>query len=282
MIIGGLVAFVVFVWGAMMLWRLLASQHTKAENHLRNSILNTALLEQNPHLKLGACERLLVIPGGGPGPKEAHGIPQWTKQRAVEAAKVFLELSVEQRSKTLVLALGAGSMNGPNTRMEDGRVVFECSHVIAFVQEQGVPQENIIGDWISWDTVSNAMVVRLIVDALLDTFEPPRLEIQVFISDFHADRVKACFDWTLHLKPYTKRNVEVIVHRLVSESSTWSTKEEFNKRMAHEQKAVELIHHKREKITTLKQFLAFMLLGGHQGLYKYTHSMYSPSSGAGW
>ena len=128
------------------------------------------------------------------------------------------------------MALSAGSLNSPNGRDKDSKIIFESQLMIQHLVSLGVDRDRIYGDFMSWDTVSNALIARQFVEAMVAlkklgerhlfdkgvvfkskngtvTLRSGLLEskkvdlmtgalnIEVFISDFHADRVKTAFDW---------------------------------------------------------------------------------------
>jgi hypothetical protein len=162
-----------------------------------------------------------VIPGGGSSAD--HGYPEWTKRRVV-AAHQHYENHHKDTGTAIFLALSAGSLNSANTLLNDKRVRFECQFTIQHLLQLGVPRKIIFGDTFSWDTVTNGLTLRMLVEGVQEyraqsahNFEevpwsPPSpasatqlvlkdLTIEVFISDFHADRVRESFQWILNLAP---------------------------------------------------------------------------------
>eukprot|EP00981_Chlorochromonas_danica_P010686 scaffold3341_cov165-Ochromonas_danica.AAC.1 len=110
---------------------------------------------------------------------------------------------------------------------------------------------------------------------------PPPLHIEVFISDFHAQRVKAVFDWVLGLSPAIP--VRMIVHSLgTQDENIWANENARLERLHHEERAVKVIEEQAERNKTWDNFVAFLLLGGHRGLRNYLLGSYSSSSGGGW
>eukprot|EP01039_Chlorochromonas_danica_P007965 gene7965-8785_t len=239
--------------------------------------------------------RLLVIPGGGPGPASSHGYPTWTRQRVVTAVDYYNTLSSNDQSKTIFLTLSAGSLNAPNVLQMDGRIHFECHFMMNHLMQLGIPKHHIWGDIFSWDTVTNGFTLRLFINSLQSMTRsssgsnssgrrnnsPPPLHIEVFISDFHAQRVKAVFDWVLGLSPAIP--VRMIVHSLgTQDENIWANENARLERLHHEERAVKVIEEQAERIKTWDNFVAFLLLGGHRGLRNYLLGSYSSSSGGGW
>lgn len=122
-------------------------------------------------------ERLLVIPGGGPGdPDTDNGFPLWTRQRTQAALQEWRESCAPfDSTRCAVLALSAGSMNAPSPRNSQGHVLFESTLIAEHLVNNGVPPEAIICDWASWDTVGNAWFTRLVAESLVHLASPDRL-----------------------------------------------------------------------------------------------------------
>lgn len=219
-------------------------------------------------------ERLLVVPGGGPGnPGTDGGFPLWTRQRTDAALEEWRE-SCEPfgSARCAILALSAGSMNAPSPRNFKGHVVFESSLIAEHLVRNGVPPEAIICDWATWDTVGNAWFTRLVAEALIHLADPDRLKkiqgistrdgtkvargstlpetaslfnghgvvlrLTVFISDFHAARMHAALDWVFGLDPRPGDQygvrTTVDVVSVISKGTEWEERESFKDRMKHE------------------------------------------------
>lgn len=226
---------------------------------------------------------LYVIPGGGSDGSES-GYPLWTKQRVIAAHQHYLQYSQKQDTGVF-LALSAGSLNNGNKLLPDNRIIFECQHVIHHLTELGIDPDIVFGDILSWDTVTNAHTLRLVLEGILVYQKHIRdspLRVEVFISDFHAARVQATFEWVLGLKPSLDRRVELNINVVDSAGVNWGSPEAFQARIEHERQGVELVRRNAKSIKTVKQFHAFLVLGGHLGLTKYLRGNYVKSSGGGW
>ena len=255
----------------------------RQHNHYMNPELK-ALLSTN----LSTIDTVYIIPGGGSKDGE---YPEWTKQRTLAAYNHSL-----QHPNSVFIALSAGSFNAPNQKMEDGRIIFECQYTMNQLLELGIPKDRIFGDWQSWDTVFNAFVARMFIEGILamtastsesstlrNTKSIPPLNVEVFISDFHAARVKAAFDWTFSLTPnLLVADVLSNIHSVNSSGIAWTSVEEYDLRIQHEAKGTELIQKNAALIKTIPEFYAFVFLGGHGGYRNYLSSNYTKSKGAGW
>lgn len=256
---------------------------------------------------LKKIKTVYVLPGGGSTePSGKRGYPEWTRRRVVAAHEHYLQENKPRSS--IFFALSAGSLNAPNLLQEDGRTVFECQHMINHLISLGVPSEKIFGDTMSWDTVGNGLTLRLLLEGLLifteDTSSTNNLDqerreeatallhrsrkrfgtinVEVFISDFHANRVKEVFSWVLALEPSLSDQINFHINSVDSVGIEWPTAESFNGRVAHEERGVEMVRALAKSIRTAHQLQAYMLLGGHKGLRDYLHGNYQISKGGGW
>jgi hypothetical protein len=217
------------------------------------------------------------------------------------AFEEYSRLDEQDAKHTLFFALSAGSLNGPNQYgNEDGKIVFECQHILQHLQALGVPRDLLFGDFVSWDTTANALSLRLLVEGLMATYahDPELLRqkknlkkseklrpisIEVFSSDFHVDRIKAIFDWVLDLTPSLMNRVKLNMFNVPSFGVAWaSDKEEWDRRMRHEQDSIEENKKIQNAVKTMSEFQAFLLLGGHNGYRNYLFNSYTRSPGAGW
>lgn len=252
-------------------------------------------------------QAIYVIPGGGSSPD--HGYPEWTKRRVVAAHKHY-ESNHKATDSAIFVALSAGSLNSANTLFKDKRIRFECQFTIQHLLQLGIPRRIIFGDTFSWDTVTNGLTLRMLVEGIQEyraqdahNFEVlpvvtsatgtavtavteqqtvlKDLTLEVFISDFHADRVRESFQWILNLRPAvqtTKLHINVVN----SMGIQWPSPLDYIHRIEHEEAGTKKIQENAKKIKTLSQFYAFLTLGGHQGLHKYVHYDYETSKGGGW
>ena len=109
-----------------------------------------------------SADTVYLIPGGG---SDRGTYPEWSKQRTLAAFE-----HSKQYPNSVFLALSAGSLNAPNGRLDDGRVRFECQAMVDQLVDLGVPRERVFGDFMSWDTVANALVC---VPTRLDAIPQP-------------------------------------------------------------------------------------------------------------
>lgn len=233
---------------------------------------------------------LYVIPGGGSGAgvdNVKNNYPEWSRRRVVAAFEHSKKHS-EKGREPLFLALSAGSLNTPNSLHEDGRIKFECQHMIEHLVELGVPKNTILGDFMSWDTVTNALFLRMVIDGIMVAQKSSHLTrganifVEVFISDFHADRVEAAFQWVLGLQPSVLSNVKLTINKVSSEGIKWPSESVFADRLAHEVKGVQQIRENGKIIKSVSELHAFLLLGPHKGFFDYMHHALPAKVGGGW
>ena len=274
------------------------------------------------------------------------------------------------------LALSAGSLNSPNllhsavSKTKD-QIIFECMHTIHHLKSLGISQSKIMGDFMSWDTIGNAWVLRMTVKGLVDEaigmlpddagkqvrqvmdenrdlrgvtgvkevqkkmtallkgytkdrhlfskrklnlkknrdkengkdtksskkeeeeeeeeveiqwdpIEGKLLLVEVFISDFHLNRVKEAFTWLLGLQPSLLPYVRLRMHSVSSEGIEYLNAATFKDRMLHETKGVQQVQANAKQIETEEQFVKWLMGGGHKGIQNYLMDAYTKSSGVGW
>jgi hypothetical protein len=195
-------------------------------------------------------------------------------------------------------------------------------HVVDHLKELGVPKHAVLGDLFSWDTVTNALTLRMTIQGLLATHRSSDgsssssssggsgrgsnnvnrrqhpLNVEVFISDFHAARVSVAFTWVLDLEPSllskggsinsnnnndNNNKVVLNINKVNSEGIHWDSKDTFEARRKHEEAGVAQIEANRKKIKTMDELFAFLMLGGHGGLTNYLHKAHpAAAKGAGW
>lgn len=283
---------------------LTADINNLSKNHaLRDEVEHRYGL--NDHLQyelMIGIKSLYIIPGGGSSNSGAY--PAWTQRRVIAAHDHYLHSQYTQ-NESLFITLSAGSLNAPNAQISpprDQRILFECQHVINHLKQLGVSKDRVFGDFFSWDTVTNAMTLRLMVESLLalqddsgralSSSSPSLpslhydrknlLQLHVFISDFHAERVSAAFDWVLGLSPSLLPAVHMVIHNVSSTGIAELSTDDLARRLQHELAGVEHIRKQKQQIQTIQQFNAFLLWGGHKGLHSYLHMDYIKSKGAGW
>jgi hypothetical protein len=256
---------------------------TSASNHAQTIKTSMPSVESD-----STTTNVIVVPGGGPGKVSDAGFPPWTMQRT-EAARSYYanSLTAEERAQSVFLLLSTGSLNAPNTRRNDGRIVFECEYMIKYLLDHGIDETQVFGDWASWDTVTNGLSLRTFLEGLSVRMESlgnkgdKTLAVHVFISDFHAARVEAAFRWILGVEPsLLGGTTRLQVHPVPTPPGMFeASAAEARKR--HEEKGTEMMKSNSALIQTLPQLYSF-LHTDHVGLRKYLLGKDNVSSGAGW
>lgn len=225
---------------------------------------------------LSDVDIIYIIPGGG---SDDMHYPEWSKQRTLAAFKHSRSF---QKKSSIFFALSAGSLNSANTAMGDGRIIFECQHMIKHLLSLGVERERIYGDFMSWDTVTNALVARQMVEGFLSAQKKMTLPllIEVFISDFHLERVECAFTWVFGLKPSILGDkVLLTVHNVSSASLNGSAQHIFKARRHHELRGLRTMKSNMKIVKTIQELYAFVLLGPHKGFNNYFFGTYEKSKG---
>ena len=282
----------------------LASNRLTKKYVVPQTTVNLGVLDVDDGVEVSESDvirRMYVIPGGGPGNRSSsyvsstssspYGYPEWTRRRTIAAVKHHKEASEGDRRGHVFLALSAGSLNGPNARGADDRIAFESSHMLDHLAALGVDPRKCHGDWMSWDTIGNALVLRMFMEGVLASAASRStlarsipLDIHVFISDFHLSRMRAAFDWIIPLAPKidTWRNFTLSMHSVSSEGIHWPNNASYEDRIQHERLSTEITKRNAARIKSFPHFLEWFMGGGHAGLRKYLHSNHAVSSGAGW
>ena len=145
-----------------------------------------------------------------------------------------------------------------------------------------VPPHLVIPDSLSWDTVTNALVLRLTVEALRQVRLTARpLELRVFISDFHHERFEENARWALGVAPAILGDYGSLTVRPVP-SAAFADPSTLAGRMEHEERGVRMARKNARRVRTLGELYAYLLLGGHSGLWDYMHGEHAPAKGGGW
>jgi hypothetical protein len=225
-------------------------------------------------------DRIYVIPGGGPG---KDGYPEWTRRRTLAAVASYNELNSLEQSNAVFLALSAGSFNVGSRMDADGKIIFECQATMKHLFELGIPDGRVFGDFLSWDTVTNALTLRLFVEGTtaagrIGSHSP--VHVEVYISDFHANRVKAAFDWVMNLEPRLARPFTISIHEV--DSNGLFEESDMAKRRAHEVAGVNQILGNAKIIETTAQLYNFLFMDGHKGISNYMKGEYKATSAVGY
>lgn len=129
----------------------------------------------------------ILIPGGG---LTVEGLlPPWTVARLDTALEHYQE-------GTLLLALSAGTVHKPPPRNNNGYPIFESQVAARYLLRQGIPEQAILTERSSYDTIGNAYFSRM------EHAQPARFQnIKVITSQFHLRRLKLAFEWVYQLSP---------------------------------------------------------------------------------
>lgn len=182
----------------------------------------------------------------------------------------------------MFLAISAGSLNGANQRLADNRVIFESQYTMQHLKLLGIPENKIFGDIFSWDTITNGLYLRQYVEGYFVTCQHKNCEIiiEVFISDFHLNRIRASFEWILSLKPNLSFQYNLIMHAIPSTNIFQSN--DLSIREKHELEGLKRIERNKNKIKSLPDLYHFLYVGGHVGISSYLHGTYNTTRSVGY
>lgn len=111
------------------------------------------------------------------------------------------------------------------------------------------------------------------------------LNVTVFVSDFHAERMDTVFQWVFGLEPSLLTNLSTTVTTVSIDTPVemWARgPEQRQARVAHEREATEQARIRATEIRTVEEMRAFMTLGAHKGYFNLSHGRYKASAGGGW
>lgn len=122
----------------------------------------------------------ILIPGGGV--RAGGDLPPWVANR--------LDRAIERRGDGYLIVLSAGTPHRPPPLDDHGYPVVEAMAEARYLLRRGVPQQRILTETASYDTIGNAYF-SLAIHVLPRNFR----HLLVITSDFHMARTQAIFEW---------------------------------------------------------------------------------------
>jgi hypothetical protein len=122
----------------------------------------------------------ILIPGGGV--RAGGELPPWVANR--------LDRAVERRGEASLIVLSAGTTHRPPPLDEYGYPLFEATAGARYLLSRGVPQQRILEETASYDTIGNAYF-SLVIHVVPRNFR----QLLVITSAFHMPRTQAIFKW---------------------------------------------------------------------------------------
>ncbi|MDX1984251.1 MAG: YdcF family protein [Bryobacteraceae bacterium] len=126
----------------------------------------------------------ILIPGGGVRPGGV--LPPWADARVSLAASLY--------QGEYLIALSGGTPHRPPPLDEAGFPIFESVAAARRLRELGIPQNRILTETASYDTIGNAYFARVI-----HTDPAGFRSLAVVTSEFHMPRVERIFQWVFAL-----------------------------------------------------------------------------------
>ena len=130
-------------------------------------------------------DAILVLGGGV---RDGGELPEWALRR--------LDRARQLHSGEFLILLSAGTTHRPPPLDSHGFPIYESVAGARYLAATGVPQDLILTETHSYDTIGNAFFARVIHT------DPMGLrDLLVVTSEFHMARSKAIFDWMFALQP---------------------------------------------------------------------------------
>mmetsp|Transcript_17083 Transcript_17083/g.37038 ORF Transcript_17083/g.37038 Transcript_17083/m.37038 type:complete len:175 (-) Transcript_17083:365-889(-) len=160
-------------------------------------------------------------------------------------------------------------MNGAPPRYADTQhIIFESSAMASALLSGGIPEEQIFTEIASWDTVLNAWFSREFVRGVQFLSGTRALDVTVLISDFHAARMAAAFEWVFRgLGESDLMEARVAIESVPSDGIF--SDEELRVRSIHESRATTQIKTNASAVTCPAAFAAYIWCGGHRGYRQF-------------
>lgn len=174
----------------------------------------------------------VIVPGGGLS--SSNELPPWVKCR-FEKAKAM-------RGDATVITLSAGTPHKPLPMDVDGFPVFESVVAAEWLVEQGVPENKILTDTFSYDTIGNAFFARL-----MHVMPTGFRNLLVITNEFHLPRTQAIFEWIFSLDGGTPEYS--LDYLAVADAGM--DKDALNARKQKEERSLLGVQEQARKLTTL-------------------------------
>lgn len=132
---------------------------------------------------------IFVLAGGLDSKGEPH---PFVKKRLDKAIDLFQmeENRDEIVNNNFIILLGGGTYHKPPYLNNNNYVIHESSSCAKYLLDKGIPEDNMMREWGSYDTIANGFF------AFLNFVQPLNInECFVVTSQFHMDRTKVIFEY---------------------------------------------------------------------------------------
>lgn len=163
---------------------------------------------------------------------------EWTRDRADKAIELF-------SGKEFIICVSGYSANKPPFLDKTGFPIFEATGIAKYLIKKGIPENKIIAEAMSMDTIGNGFFTRIVhID--------PRgfKKIAIITSEFHLHRAKAVFDKVFSLKPFQKKYIVDFI--LVSNKGI--DLKTLEQRKERDEKSVKRFLNQTKNIKTISEF----------------------------
>lgn len=127
---------------------------------------------------------IFVLAGGLKHNGEVHDFVKWRLHKAYE----LYILNNDRSCKIIVM--GGGTYHKPPILNENNYVIHESTSCALYLNNMGIPPEDIYREWSSYDTIANGYY------AFINYIGPLKInECDIITSSFHMPRVKTIFHY---------------------------------------------------------------------------------------
>ena len=142
------------------------------------------IYQQNIKMKK---ETLYIVVLAG-GLKETGEVHDFVKYRLDKASEIFWEEIKKRNCK--IICMGGGTYHKPPILNKGKFVIHESSSCAHYLLSKGIPPENLLREWASYDTIANGYF------CFLNYIIPLEIkDIKIITSQFHMPRTKTIFNY---------------------------------------------------------------------------------------
>jgi hypothetical protein len=194
--------------------------------------------ENNDNLlsQYDGIDYIFVLAGGLNDQSENH---DWVIRRLDIAVALY------QRKPRKIICLGGGTYHKVPHLNHQGFVIHESTACAQYLILQGIPHQNIMREWGSYDTIANG------VFAFFNYIIPLSIKkCAIITSDFHIERTMVIFNWINNLKGIQSP----IQMEFISVDSNTLYQAIINARIEREKQSLKNLLEVVNKITSIEEF----------------------------
>ena len=177
----------------------------------------------------------ILIPGGGI--TNLGQVPPWVAKRL---DKAFSEFSGNE----ILITLSKGTTHKPPFLDINGTPISESRAGALYLNEKGVPLEQLRVEEISLDTIGNAYFARILYTVFFNLHN-----LLIVTSEFHMPRTKEIFEWIYRL-PWAAHDYDLTFETV---ENVGMEKEDLDTRIEKENSGLQSVQTLRQRITSYEQ-----------------------------